>query len=459
MKLDKTIEGFYLSILDYAGLTSDKGSIIEKGSNPSDFLVDGKPMKLPYFELLKNEPDSLFFHPLNEDYSNPEDIQFTKYKQRLLLELNGKLVGLLGALINIAVEPSLQDNISSPRAISIISSLGDVDMKTLEALMSICSDSIKEHGVSYLFDIYIKKNGKVGNEAYSSIGKINFRLYKEIRKGLDDPNKEYKVSGRKLRKKDLVALTALFENIFPNINEEGEWTVGSNNKIFRFLHVLLTSSYMVSNVILELKEDLKGVNLEDLTNGNLDINLDWTDMIQDLLGMSAIIRAIPNQRDAKRESVVNKVKKLNYDESQARVETPSFDPSQLSQEARSGFSNRVPAPVPPQPQPQYQGYPQSPQPQANYPYPQSNQYQPNYPYPQPPQAPQVPQDTGTGSAALNAIRGSLARDPFVPTQGMGYQPNLPQGYPNQYPQAGYQGPNPGYPGYPSYPGYQPGMYM
>jgi hypothetical protein len=66
------MEKFYLSMLSYAGLSYDDAIIKNTNHDLGPITIDGKHLTLPYFDNLKNPGDRLIFHPLNENYTNPE---------------------------------------------------------------------------------------------------------------------------------------------------------------------------------------------------------------------------------------------------------------------------------------------------------------------------------------------------------------------------------------------------
>jgi len=88
MHLNPTIQKFYTSILAYSGIEDKDNRLVNTNEKLGDITIDDKPVKLPYYENLKNPDNSLIFHPLNENYTNPETEIFDIYKRKLTLELN-----------------------------------------------------------------------------------------------------------------------------------------------------------------------------------------------------------------------------------------------------------------------------------------------------------------------------------------------------------------------------------
>jgi hypothetical protein len=90
-QLHPVMEKFYLSMLSYAGLSYDDAIIKNTNHDLGPITIDGKHLTLPYFDNLKNPGDRLIFHPLNENYTNPENTVFNFYKKRLVLEQMTKI--------------------------------------------------------------------------------------------------------------------------------------------------------------------------------------------------------------------------------------------------------------------------------------------------------------------------------------------------------------------------------
>lgn len=314
-QLNPIIEKFYLSILSYAGLCYDDNIIKNTNNDFGPITIDGKYLTLPYFDNLKNPNGRMIFHPLNENYTNPENTVFNFYKKRLVLELNLKLSYIIINLITVASDVQMQQKIKSSKLINIISNIGETDMILIENFANVMRASKKINSESFLFDIFLKKNGEINGTPYAAIGKINFIAANEIAKSLEEKDREYKVFGYKLRKKDLLALLNIFNILFPDFGDKVKYMEGTDNKIFRYTNILLKTSYMIAerlNELCNLMEELKEPTLK-LVDSYSD--LDWVSTLEDLYGMANEIRLIPNQLDLSVESQ----HKLNVDESRSAI--------------------------------------------------------------------------------------------------------------------------------------------
>lgn len=348
MHLNPTIEKFYTSILDYAGLGVEEGVIFLKNEKLPPFQIEDRPVALPYLELLKNPGDKVFFHLLNESYSSPETAVFDLYKDMLVFELNLKLSSLLVSLITLGSDPQMQSMIKSSELIKLVSNIGEVDHSVVDAVLNIVKTGIRKHSESFIFDLFLKKNGSIKGTPYGAIGKINFRLYEEAKRSLESREKEYKLYGTKFRKKDLLALTSVLEAIFPNIEDTEYYAEGTDNKIFRYLNAMLKTAYLVSDRMNHIAGLLEELKLPALCADEIYSNHNWVDYLEKLYGMSAEIRLIPHQEDMSVEA-----NRLKLDESKANKAQPYIEQQpQPYSNPQAGFN---PAEVAqPQQQPQVQ---------------------------------------------------------------------------------------------------------
>lgn len=332
-QLNPVMDKFYLSMLSYAGLSFDDNIIKNTNDQLGDITIDGKHLTLPYFDNLKNPEGRMIFHPLNENYTNPENTVFSFYKKRLVLELNLKLSYMVINLITVASDVQMQQRIKSSKLINIISNIGETDMVLNENFAHMLRASKKVNQEAFLFDIFLKKNGEINDTPYGAIGKINFLLANEVTKSLEDKEREYKVYGYKLRKKDLLAMTNIFNLMFPEFQDKVKYSEGTDNKVFRYLNILLKTSYMIAdrlNELCRLMEELKEPTLK-LVDCYSD--LDWIKQLEDLYGMASEIRLIPSQLDVAIESQ----HRLSVDETRAAAAETTQQP------ARQEF---IPAAIP-----------------------------------------------------------------------------------------------------------------
>jgi hypothetical protein len=295
--LDPVIESFYMSILAYAGLKYDSSENCIVNINPKfgEFTVNGKKVTLPYAANLKHPNGRSIFHLLNENYLQPESPLFLLYKKRLVCELNSRLTCLIISLVNVANSIDIQNRLTNGKIIDIVSAIKNSDMTLIENVMAAVSKSKNKNDEAFIFDVFLKKSGEINGTPYSAVGKIVFNMPKEVEKSLATETKDNHVYGAKLRISDLKSLSSIFKYLFGGEKKWEEYQEGTDNKVFRYLNVLLTTSYLVAAIINEIAAALKetddgSMGLEELTSP-----VEWAGMLTDIYKKSDAIRSIPNQ--------------------------------------------------------------------------------------------------------------------------------------------------------------------
>lgn len=320
-----TLEKFYLSVLGYAGLELRDGVMVNVSDKIGDMKIDGKFLTLPYHDNLRKPEGRHIFHPLNESYTVPETSFLAMYKKRLVLELNMKLSALMISLLNVCADIQLQQKTKSPKLVSIISAIGETDMTTVENFVSMVKHSQKVNEEAFLFDIFVKKNGQISDVPFSAIGKVNFVLYTELHRSLEDKADGYKVFGGKMRKKDLHSVINVFDALFnlPDATED-TYTVGTDHKPFRYFNAIMLTSYQVANRVNEVAKLLASLKEPLLGADDMLSDLGWTEVIEDVYGLTDEIRMIPNQSNSAVETGKLKVREPKQVESNTQVPVPSM---------------------------------------------------------------------------------------------------------------------------------------
>lgn len=411
MEMHDKLESFYKDILDYAGLKLDKGVITHVNEKLDGFSIDDKPLTLPYFSSLKNPSGRHIFHPLNENYANAENAQFNLYRAKLAFEINLRLSNLFLAIIRVSSDVMLQQRAKSSKLIELLSSVQETDMTTAEAFVRVVKAAQTKAKESFMVDFYLKKNGEVDGTPYSAIGKVNFHLYRELVKALEDKD-EYRVYGCKIRKKDVLSFINIFQAVFPDIDNTERYVIGTDHKPFRMFNALLLTTHQIAFIINNTVGLLNEIEEPSLALEDSVSNLKWGEIIEDVYNLTPEIRSIPNQTNIEVQSHQLKVKEPKL------IEQPATQPQQA-----------LPVYLPPwETQPQQPTQPQQvAQPQQVYQPPQQQQ----------PQVLQQPQ----ALSPEDIIRGGIARQQSAPMmngfpqQGFMQQPQFANNFaPSPYSQ-------------------------
>ena len=415
MNMNKTLEAFYLSLLDYAGLEMVDNVFTPKDERLGKFTLDGKHITLPYDENLRNPGDNHIFHPLNESFSQPETTMFALFKDKLVLDINLKLAGLVISLLRLCAEPMLQQRVKRSAFVDVIAKVGDVEMTFIEDFTLIVAAGKKKRGVGFLVDFFLKKDGTLDEKPFSAIGKVNFHIVKELKACLEDPKKEYRVYGAKVRRKSVECFIRLFDTLFEANNLEEKYTIGTDHKPFRYFNALLKVTYLITDRVNQVVEWFKDVQEPSLEAEAWEFDTKWVSVLEDVYNLTNEIRMIPNQTNIESEGI-------------GRI--AAKEPAPWEEDTRQPPMNTQPPRYTP---PVVQERPQQPmhQPQAQPVHYPAAQPQPQQMVPQQPSAPSVE----------DIIRGQVAQQTMMPymNSGMGMMQQPMQ------PMAGMPGMQPMYP--------------
>jgi hypothetical protein len=158
--------------------------------------------------------------------------------------------------------------------------------------MRIIKKAMAEHEDGFIVDFVLSKKPNNKFKYASAVGFVKFNLYQDIVQALE--SKEYKLYKQPVRKRDLENLKAIHEHIFHG-NLLEDYHEETENKRFRYLTILLKTSYLVASVVNKyidlINSDLK-LKGEDRIE---PLNTDWVDIIQQVYELDKEIRLIPNQ--------------------------------------------------------------------------------------------------------------------------------------------------------------------
>lgn len=429
MQLNPVIESFYKGLLEYAGLSVDEGGAIH-------LVAAGKPLKnkagkfyhLPYIELMKNAPEGkAFIHPLNENYFKPESEFAMILKNNLVLFLNMRLVKLMDLLMDIGSDPVKQKLLKKKANVELVTNLGQLDDSQLNLVSQLLKRAVEQEPLEPFFSVFIKKNAKFKGEAFSATGTINFRLFKEAEEALQGGS-PYSMFGSNVRKKDAIAISNIMRAIFPGLEDEDNYTETTDNKLFRWLNILLRTCYLVSNRINEIVLNLSKDLFDSETNAPLISNHDWVADMETLCNMENEIKVIKNQDNIQDEA------NQSAEPSQAVIGRMPKNEG-MAVNAQVPQNNAVPAGTTtfnPSSVPQEQTQQQQQQPQNPQPYTQNPMQMPQPPtledivYGRVPHPAQLMTYQTNQIAAMQNQQKAMMENPYAAMYGMGM--NMGMGY-------------------------------
>lgn len=354
---------FYRDVLEMAGLAVDNEDMVKTNlsEEPMPAIIkvngDSKRLVLPTDKRLKQTDWSscIAFHPLNENpFLKQGESKVGEFiRKAIIYRVNLVAHCLMDNILELSIAPALHKKLN-PAQLQLMTLTKDADQKTYDNYTKIAEKLGVTNTRDNFASLYSKKQGVIDGVKYARVGVWSFPLYQALVKSTGD------VFGIKLRKKDLETYKALMEFIIPNIANEAEYMVGSNNQMSPYSDSLLRST---AKVVLQLNRvtDLlfKGKTFAPADQAEglhqyLTFNTNWIDITNDISQLEKDVRMIPIQD--------NQVDTVPQEPQHANIQaTPAMQPTVANQGApmypnQPAMPPHAPQPVQPvaQQQPMYQ---------------------------------------------------------------------------------------------------------
>lgn len=363
---------FYRDVLDMAGLAVDNEDMVKTNlsEEPMPAIIkvngDSKRLILPTDKRLKSTDwnSCIAFHPLNENpFLKQGESKVGEFIRRAIIyRVNIVAHCLMDNILELSIAPALHKKLN-PAQLQLMTLTKDADQKTYDNYVKIAEKLGVTNTRDNFASLYSKKQGVIDGVKYARVGVWSFPLYQALVKSTGD------VFGIKVRKKDLETYKALMEFIIPNIANEAEYMVGSNNQMSPYTDSLLRST---AKVVLQLNRvtDLlfKGKTFAPADQAEglhqyLTFNTNWIDITNDISQLEKDVRMIPIQDN--QVDTVPQVSTASPAQTNNIQATPAMQPVQAAPVANTGapmYPNQ-PVMTPPvqAPQPVVQQQPMYPQ--------------------------------------------------------------------------------------------------
>lgn len=287
--MSKRLLSLYENLLKAANLVVDEEGYVSNiigVDKTSPEIINGKRLVLPTPEMLKKPSWSelIAFHPLHENILKGESEVLESFRNTICSRFSYTSCVLVLEMLRICASPT-QHKLLSPDQQILLSNVGEVDMKTIDAfqsiLMAIGARSNRE-GIAYIF---LKRRATIGGKLFDRGGIVTFPFWKAL---IETTDKE--IFGVKVREKDVNAIRGAFKFLFPDLDQENSYSRGSNSKIAPFTDALMQSSAAISMRINDVIDSYK----DFISNADsLRINSDWVDEFLNLEAYERDIRMIP----------------------------------------------------------------------------------------------------------------------------------------------------------------------
>lgn len=294
-----TASDFYASILRSVGcaIHPDSGYVhILDGSTVNPPLtINKKQVLLPTQAVLRNglTNDQIGFAPAGESVIRRESLVMKKLRELVTARITYVTMQVLEGLMDIAADHS-KHPLLTPEQSEFLSVVPEVNEKTVQELSSVL-DKIDNKGDNRLIQIYIKSNGKMGDQVYKRLASVSFPIM-EARQ-----QEGHKIFGVGMRKANKKAVLDLLNWVFPNCEVAGTWNAGSHDMAAPSFQALMLA---YGNLIERLNAivELFGTHL----SGPIPLysELLWWEGINDIAKWRAAIPTLPgNDGEIVRDSV------------------------------------------------------------------------------------------------------------------------------------------------------------
>ena len=237
---------FYKDVLTTMGLEYDEEGFIkiDPGNGKSVlFTVNGKPMVLPLKEHIDtlNEPDEngelkltkILYNPLNEDVIKGDTASLKKSKDIVEAKISHAFAGIGELLLELGMKKELQTKtpLELNKFIGGLSVADNgrtkeiIDAKSIDTWSKLYIKSLESSTNPKLTKLFLKKTGTYKGVKYNRLAVLTFPLLD----ALEEADKETKVSGYRLRPKDIKVFKVLYKYVFKDMDENNTITIGSND--------------------------------------------------------------------------------------------------------------------------------------------------------------------------------------------------------------------------------------
>lgn len=288
----------YRNLLAMAGLHADEEGMVrrngKKDERAKNLFVQNKPVVLPVYEQLSSAgiSERLVFHPFAESSSKGESVIVAELRTRFCSNLSFALMQLMMKCV-VAGASKAEHHKFNPVQAEMLDCVRKIDEKNAVSIVNFFTKLLgmpEKKNVS-MVQIYLSRNGTVGDKDYARAGIVTFPLYSVICDELQK-SKDREIEGIKMSEKDLQYIKNLYEYVFPELAKNPHaYNRGSNSDVAPYMDALMRTVAAVQGMINERMKLLESV-LED---GLTQLPEDWMDAIDALPSLQSEIIQIPLQ--------------------------------------------------------------------------------------------------------------------------------------------------------------------
>ena len=251
MNLLKTYEHI-INMCNYT--VDDRGQVRYQINNkPTPVITrdngEEKCIFLPLPANLRDEKlmGQIFFHPFVENLTRGESTVMHWIRKQFNYHYGQCLSRLLFGAVQISVDSSRHNELDNEQ-IQIISKMGTMDEKFLDAFKKILDNLAKRNSKSSPLILNLRRGGKIDGVSHSRVARWQAPLVEEIIRATEEAETSSlkpSIFGVPVRKQDLPVLSKITDVFFPNLDNTELWTAYSDGKDAPFAEAFLRAVYKV----------------------------------------------------------------------------------------------------------------------------------------------------------------------------------------------------------------------
>lgn len=293
----------YMGILSAMGVkVNTDGSLTQTiGGVEQQLLVKDKPLTIPLDDVVKNYTDEIvLFHPLSENIMLGESPVLQQLRVIAMNHLTEQINKMVEVILKIAIDPETTKEMS-PSQVDLLRCANGADANTLKNWQAVVRRTNTENPHTRVVSLFLKRGGELGGRSYKRVCVVNFDLYEK----LTETDNKLQGFGVKLRKTDIQVLTRIFETIFPRIDEQDSYSIGSDSLIAPYFDALIRGFRSVNGALNLIGKQLKKP-IKSITGESYEGKDDYLKSFEDLTVWRDVLPVMPlndGDRNDRRQEV------------------------------------------------------------------------------------------------------------------------------------------------------------
>lgn len=227
----------------------------------------------------------LAFHPLSENLLRGESEVLKFIRTMVRFRLSSTASQLMSELMGIAADPERHKELK-PKQAEFLKQVQNANDKT----ESLVNTKLLSRHFDDLLNIYLKRGGQFKGEEYRRVAAVSFPIWDELNaKG----KMIYDIDCGSVKNKKTIA--SMFEFIFPNPDDQNQWSAASNETVAPYFQALMQCYARVAHHLNALVHKYrKHLQFPDM----LKIPLDWVVALEHLPDWKGLIAPLPGNEGA-----------------------------------------------------------------------------------------------------------------------------------------------------------------